>query len=58
MYEQKGGDVTESKCMLCARCVEICPYEDALKLTFAAKTMAKSRNWLQEKKADTNGNDV
>ena len=58
MYEQKGGDVTESKCMLCARCVEICPYEDALKLTFAGKTMAKSRNWLQENKADTNGNDV
>ena len=58
MYEQKGGDVTESKCMLCARCVEICPYEDALKLTFAGKTMAKSKNWLQENKADTNGNDV
>jgi ferredoxin-type protein NapH len=48
MFEQKGGDVTESRCMLCARCVEICPYEGALELTFAGKTMMKSRNWLQE----------
>ncbi len=51
MYEQKGGDVTESRCILCARCVEICPYEDALKLTFAGKTLMASRNWLQGKKA-------
>ena len=50
MYEKKGGDVTESRCMLCARCVEICPYEGALKMTFAGKTLAKSRNWLEEKK--------
>ncbi len=48
MYEKKGGDVTESRCMLCARCVEICPYDDALKLTFAGRTLAKSRNWLDE----------
>jgi ferredoxin-type protein NapH len=48
MYDAKGGDVTESKCTLCARCVELCPYEDALKLTFAGKTLAKSRNWLQD----------
>lgn len=52
MYEKKGGDVTESRCMLCARCVEICPYGDALKLTFAGKTLAKSRNWLQEEQQD------
>ncbi|MGE5532726.1 MAG: 4Fe-4S binding protein [Bacillota bacterium] len=50
MYEKKGGDVTESRCMLCARCVEICPYEGALKMTFAGKTLAKSRNWLDESK--------
>ncbi|NLF87765.1 4Fe-4S binding protein [Candidatus Bathyarchaeota archaeon] len=50
MYEKKGGDVTESRCILCARCVEICPYGDALKLTFAGKTLAKSRNWLEEGK--------
>jgi len=48
MYEKKGGDVTESRCMLCARCVEICPYEGALKMTFAGRTLAKSRNWLDE----------
>jgi polyferredoxin len=48
MYEQKGGDVTESRCMLCARCVEVCPYPDALKITFAGKTLAKSRNWLED----------
>ncbi|MCW4029233.1 MAG: 4Fe-4S binding protein [Candidatus Bathyarchaeota archaeon] len=48
MFEQKGGDVTESRCMLCARCVEVCPYPDALKMSFAGKTLAKSRNWLEE----------
>jgi ferredoxin-type protein NapH len=53
MYEAKGGDVTESKCMLCARCVEICPYGDALKLTFAGKTVVKSRNWLQQESSGT-----
>lgn len=51
MYEKKGGDVTESRCILCARCVEICPYDDALKLTFAGKTVAKSRNWLESDKS-------
>ncbi len=53
MYEKKGGDVTESRCMLCARCVEICPYEGALKMTFAGKTLAKSRNWLNENKENS-----
>ena len=46
MYEKKGGDVTESRCMLCARCVEMCPYEDALSLKVAGKKVMKSRNWL------------
>lgn len=50
MYEKKGGDVTESRCILCARCVEICPYDDVLKLTFAGKTVVKSRNWLDADK--------
>jgi ferredoxin-type protein NapH len=50
MYEKKGGDVTESRCILCARCVEICPYEGALELTFAGKTVCKSRNWLDKEK--------
>ena len=49
MYEKRGGDVTESRCILCARCVEICPYDDALELKFAGKTLARSRNWLEDK---------
>ncbi len=48
VYEKKGGDVTESRCILCARCVEACPYEDALEMKFAGKTMMKSRNWLEQ----------
>jgi ferredoxin-type protein NapH len=46
VYEKKGGDVTESRCMLCVRCVEMCPYEDALSLKFAGRTVMRSRNWL------------
>jgi len=43
VYERKGGDVTVSNCMLCMRCVEMCPYKDALKWTFAGKTVMQSR---------------
>ncbi|MCW4015627.1 MAG: 4Fe-4S binding protein [Candidatus Bathyarchaeota archaeon] len=46
VYDKKGGDVTTSKCILCLRCVEMCPYEDALQLKAAGKTVVKSRNWL------------
>jgi Pyruvate/2-oxoacid:ferredoxin oxidoreductase delta subunit len=46
VYELKGGDVTTSQCLLCLRCVEMCPYEDALRLKAAGKTVFKSRNWL------------
>jgi ferredoxin-type protein NapH len=48
VYEKKGCDVTESRCILCARCVEECPYEDALSLKFAGKTLMESRNWLEQ----------
>jgi polyferredoxin len=47
VYEQKGGVIGTSMCMLCARCVEMCPYEDCLKLNFGGKTVLKSRNWLE-----------
>jgi len=47
VYEQKGGKINTSMCMLCLRCAEICPYEDALKLKFGNKTVFKSRNWLE-----------
>ena len=46
VYEEKGGDVTTSNCILCMRCVEMCPYEDTLKVKVAGKTVLKSRNWL------------
>ncbi len=47
VYDQKGGKINTSQCMLCARCVEMCPYEDALQLKLANKTLFKSRNWLE-----------
>ena len=47
VYEQKGGKINTSMCTLCTRCVEMCPYEDCLKLKFAGKTVFKSRNWLE-----------
>jgi ferredoxin-type protein NapH len=52
VYEEKGGDVTVSGCMLCFRCVEMCPYEDTLKVKFAGKTVFKSRNWLEPSESD------
>ena len=47
VYEQKGGKITTSQCMVCARCVEMCPYEDTLKIKLGKKTVFKSRNWLE-----------
>ncbi|MCW8802486.1 MAG: 4Fe-4S binding protein, partial [Candidatus Bathyarchaeota archaeon] len=38
VYEKKGGKIMTSMCMLCARCVEMCPYEDCLKIKFGNKT--------------------
>ena len=47
VYEQKGGKIKTSMCMLCLRCVEMCPYEDAVKVKLGNKTVFKSRNWLE-----------
>ena len=47
VYEKKGGDVTSSNCLMCLRCVEMCPYEDALRLKVAGKPIVRSRNWLE-----------
>lgn len=47
VYEQKGGKINTSMCMLCTRCVEMCPYEDCLKVKMGGKTVFKSRNWLE-----------
>ncbi|MCL2432114.1 MAG: 4Fe-4S binding protein [Nitrososphaerota archaeon] len=50
IYEQTEGDVMTSQCIGCLRCVEMCPYEDALKFKFAGKTVCRSRNWLDNNK--------
>jgi polyferredoxin len=47
VYEQRGGKIGTSQCMLCARCVEMCPYQDALKVKLGNKSVFKSRNWLE-----------
>ena len=47
VYEMKGGDVTTSQCILCLRCVEMCPEKDCLKFKVAGKAVFKSRNWLE-----------
>jgi ferredoxin-type protein NapH len=49
VYEKEDGDVTTSQCILCLRCVEMCPQEDCLKFKFVGKTVVKSRNWLNNK---------
>lgn len=47
VYEQKGGKIVTSMCMQCFRCVEMCPYKDALKVKLGKRTVFKSRDWLQ-----------
>jgi ferredoxin-type protein NapH len=47
VYEQKGGKIKTSMCLLCLRCVEMCPYEDTLKVNLGNKSVFKSRNWLE-----------
>jgi polyferredoxin len=47
VYEKKGGKIMTSMCMLCARCVEMCPYDDCLEIKFGNKTVIRSRNWLE-----------
>jgi ferredoxin-type protein NapH len=47
VYEQKGGKILTSMCMQCYRCVEMCPYEDCLKVKVFGKTLFRSRNWLK-----------
>jgi len=49
VYSMRGGDVTVSGCMLCFRCVEMCPQKDALEVKIAGKNVFKSRNWLESK---------
>ncbi len=52
VYEQKGGKIDTSMCLLCLRCVEMCPYDSCLKLKLGGKTVFKSRNWLKPAQLD------
>ena len=52
VYEQKGGKIGTSMCMLCLRCVEMCPYKECLKVKIGGKTVFKSRNWLEPSKSE------
>jgi ferredoxin-type protein NapH len=52
VYEQKGGKIATSQCMMCARCAEMCPYEGTLKVKLGNKTLFRSRNWLEETKSE------
>jgi polyferredoxin len=47
VYDQKGGKIGTSQCMLCTRCVEMCPYKDALKVKMGNKAVFNARNWLE-----------
>jgi len=47
VYEQKGGRIDTSMCLLCLRCVEMCPYKECLKAKLMKKTIVASRNWLE-----------
>jgi ferredoxin-type protein NapH len=52
VYEEKGGKIGTSMCMLCLRCVEMCPYEGCLKVKVGRKTAFQSRNWLKPSQND------
>jgi polyferredoxin len=52
VYEKKGGDVTAADCILCFRCVEMCPEERCLNIEVIGKTIYKSRNWLEKPKLE------
>lgn len=52
IYEQKGGKIMTSMCMLCFRCVEMCPYKDCLQINLGNKTVFSSRNWLEPSEVD------
>lgn len=42
--EREKEDVTFSDCILCLKCIENCPEDDALRATFLGKTIYKSTN--------------
>ncbi len=48
VYEKKGGSIDTSMCILCLRCVEMCPEKDCLSLGIAGRRICGSRNWLEQ----------
>lgn len=52
VYEKKGGKIYTSMCMLCLRCVEMCPEKGCLKVKIGPKAVFKSRNWLEPSKSE------
>jgi polyferredoxin len=52
VYERKGGRIETTMCVLCLRCVEMCPAEAALRVKLASKTVFSSRNWLEPSKSE------
>ncbi len=52
IYDQKGGKIATSMCMLCLRCVEMCPEQSCLNVKMGRKTILKSRNWLEPSTSD------
>jgi polyferredoxin len=47
VYKEKGGNVKDSGCIMCLRCVEMCPEKSCLKVNVAGKTVFESRSWLE-----------
>jgi ferredoxin len=47
VYEKNDGDMDTSICILCLRCIEMCPQEGCLSLNLAGFHLCKSRNWLE-----------
>ena len=46
VYERSCGKVDTQMCLLCLRCVEMCPEKGCLSLKFGDTTIFESRNWL------------
>jgi polyferredoxin len=51
VYEKKDGDIHTTMCVLCLRCVEMCPEKDCLSLKAAGQTVCSSRNWLESNRS-------
>ena len=47
VYKAKGGNVNDAACVMCLRCVEMCPEKICLKVNMAGQTVFESRNWLE-----------